>query len=447
LKIVLALVLAMAWPAPSLAADPFADQSAFAGDLAALYSEMKARHPNLYRLYTPAEWDARYAALQAKIPELDWPHFVVALHRFVAMAGDGHTNLFSKRLVGPGFAERYAVRFAMFSDGLYVVAATPDIRQAIGGRVVAVNGHPILDVERAEAGLTGHDSPLWAAAWIPTLLLYPGNLAGLDLAGTGPEMDLTLAMPDGALITVTVPIEPFDQPGERPTVFDVLGNGQSAPAWQTQDLPLTYTYWPDSKTVYAMFSHVRNGVVESLRQVADKMFAFIAANDVQRLVIDVRRNGGGNNHLLAPLIDGARTSKLNRPGGLYVLIGRQTFSAAQNFVNRMENSTQVLFAGEPTGASPNLVCETETFRLPRTGLAVLISTRRWQDSAPGDHRIWTMPDIPATVSFDDYVNGRDPVIAAVLAFDASRLQPARNLARRWRRPSQQGDWPLPLPID
>jgi hypothetical protein len=113
----------------------------------------------------------------------------------------------------------------------------------------------------------------------------------------------------------------------------------------------------------------------------------------------------------------------------------------------MENSTQVLFAGEPTGASPNLVCETETFRLPRTGLAVLISTRRWQDSAPGDHRIWTMPDIPATVSFDDYVNGRDPVIAAVLAFDASRLQPARNLARRWRRPSQQGDWPLPLPID
>ena len=177
------------------------------------------------------------------------------------------------------------------------------------------------------------------------------------------------------------------------------------------------------------------------------MFAFVAANDVQRLIIDVRRNGGGNNHLLAPLIEGARASKLNRPGGLYVLIGRQTFSAAQNFVNRMENSTQVLFAGEPTGASPNLVCETETYHLPNTGLAVLISTRRWQDSVPNDHRIWTMPDIPAPLTFDDYVNGRDPVIAAVLAFDSSGLRPAPDLAQRWRRPSQQATWPLPVPID
>ena len=235
LKIVLALLVVLAWPAPSHAADPFTDRKIFAGDLAALYAEMKARHPNLYRLHTRAEWDASYAALQSKIPDLDWPHFVIALHRFVAQAGDGHTNLFSKRLVGPGFGVRYAVRFALFSDGLYVIAATPDIRQAIGGRVIAVNGHPIEEVERAEAGLTGHDSPIWAAAWIPTLLLYPGNLAGLDLATADSVMNLSLAMPDGSMIAVAVPFEPFDKPAERLTVFDVLGNRHTAPDWQTQD--------------------------------------------------------------------------------------------------------------------------------------------------------------------------------------------------------------------
>ncbi|MFB3084243.1 MAG: hypothetical protein ACE1Z4_12465, partial [Gammaproteobacteria bacterium] len=64
------------------------------------------------------------------------------------------------------------------------------------------------------------------------------------------------------------------------------------------------------------------------------------------------------NFLVKPVIDGAvRSEKINEYGKLFVIIGRETFSACQNFVNRMERETNVLFVGEPTGSRPNFVGE------------------------------------------------------------------------------------------
>ncbi len=454
LRAVLSLAVFLAFAAPGLAEDAprdhpavFADRAAFASDFNALYAEMQAKHPDLYRHHAKSEWDARYAALRAEIPHLDWPHFVIALHRFVAMAGDGHTNLLSTDLVGPGFDTRYTIRFGLFSDGLYVIGGSEEIKQAIGRRVTAVNGHPIGEVERELTKLTGHDSPMWAVNWVPLLLTYPGNVSGLDLGLLDMPMKLTLEVADHRTIDVPVPSAPTGTQPKRLTVFDVLNNGHALPPWWSQDEPLTFQYWRDTGTVYAIFAEVEDGKTETLKQLASKLFIFVATNGAKRLIIDVRNNGGGDNTLLAPLIEGARTSAVNHPGGLYVIIGRQTFSAAQNFVNRMESSTQALFAGEPTGESPNQSGDPEVYHLPRTATPVLISTKRWQDSAAADNRVWTLPDIPASLSFADFINGRDPIVAAILAFDASKIDTTKDLTLRWMRPSQQMKWSPPIPVE
>ncbi len=428
---------------PDFSGAVYADRAAWAADLDALYAEMQAKHPDLYRRHGKAEWDARHAALHAAILRLDWPHFVVALHRFVALAGDGHTNLLSTDIAGPGFDTRYNVRFGLFWDGLYVLSASSDIRQAIGGRVLAVNGHPIAAVARALAGLTGHDSPMWAANWVPLLLSYPGNVAGLDFGTLGAPLRLTLKTMDGKTIDVAVPFSITENPPKRLTVFDVLHNGHTLPAWWSPDAPLTFDYRPDSKTVYAVFGSVADGDTQTLKQLSDALYAFVAAHDTQRLIFDVRNNGGGDNTLLAPLIDGAKAFEAGHPGGLYVIIGRQTFSAAENFVTRMERRTGALFAGEPTGESPNQDGEPEVYHLPRTLLPVLISTRRWDESDPADRRSATLPDLPAHLNFAQFANGRDPALEAALAYDPSRA-PAQT-GPRWKRASQHAAWGKPLP--
>lgn len=100
---------------------------------------------------------------------------------------------------------------------------------------------------------------------------------------------------------------------------------------------------------------------------------------IERVVLDLRRNGGGNNMLPEPLRRTLVKSRFNRPGGLYVLVGPRTFSAAMNIATRLERETDALFVGEPTGGRPNHYGDAKYLVGSATGVPYLISTLRWND--------------------------------------------------------------------
>ena len=146
------------------------------------------------------------------------------------------------------------------------------------------------------------------------------------------------------------------------------------------------------------------------------MFDFVDANPVDKLVIDLRNNGGGNNTLNTPIIINLIRSKVNKRGHLFVITGRQTFSAAQNFVNQIEKWTEAIFVGEPTADHVNMYGDNRPFTLANSGLEVRASTLWWQDLDPRDERKWTAPEIAVDLSFDDYRSGRDPALQAVIDY-------------------------------
>ena len=106
---------------------------------------------------------------------------------------------------------------------------------------------------------------------------------------------------------------------------------------------------------------------------------------------------------------------MNRAGGLAVIIGRQTFSAATNFATEVDKDTAALFVGEPTGGRPNLYADTRPVRLPNSGIVVQISSRYWEFGGRHDERPWIEPDVPAQLTMDDLLAGRDPVLDAAVA--------------------------------
>jgi len=164
--------------------------------------------------------------------------------------------------------------------------------------------------------------------------------------------------------------------------------------------------------------------------------AFTEANPMERFVLDVRLNGGGNNYLNRPIIHGfIRSDKVNQPGRLFTIIGRQTFSAAMNLVNAMKLNTHTLFVGEPTGARPNMYGDHAPVILPNSRISVRLSTLWWQDIDPRDMREYQAPDLAADLTLADYRAGRDPALEVIRKYN-----PSESFLGVVRSAIANGDW-------
>ena len=111
----------------------------------------------------------------------------------------------------------------------------------------------------------------------------------------------------------------------------------------------------------------------------------------------------------------------NPKGQIYVLMGRNTFSAAQFFLGLMDAQTKAIFAGEPSSSRPNFVGEESQVVLPWSGAMGSISDR-YHETIPGDTREWIKPEITYLPTSTDYFANRDPLLDKVLVDIARRLR-------------------------
>ena len=144
------------------------------------------------------------------------------------------------------------------------------------------------------------------------------------------------------------------------------------------------------------------------------MATALDAKKADRVVLDLRYLRGGDGSVAFPLVDGlAGDPRVNRPGGLTVLIGRENVSAGTVIVRMLDEQTKALFVGEPTPArADNFLCECANIFLPESTLTVGVPTYTFHT---GDPRPEIAPDVPMALAAADFFAGRDPVLAAALA--------------------------------
>ncbi len=243
----------------------------------------------------------------------------------------------------------------------------------------------------------------------------PEILHGLGLLPAVGPADIAVRLPDGTARTARLAPVPMAGYRERSGPAFPLRIApyptDGPPLWlRDLDRPTDLVWLADSRTAYLRFTWSQG----STAQVADELRALVAAERPERVVVDLRHHLGGDNTAYPSLLDALRDEAIDRPGRLFALTGRSTFSAAVNFATELEATTSVVFAGEPTGGSPNLYADTIPVKVPSLGVAVKISTRYWEKSTPGDPRLAIEPDLPVPLTVDDWLAGRDPVLAAVL---------------------------------
>lgn len=421
------------------------------GDIRVLLAAMDSIHPNPYRRHSRAEWEAAAAELEGALPSLRYHEAVAGLARLVALAADGHTRLDQVRLQGhtqvqlttlpgPGFEAMYPVLFEIFSDGLYVLRADARYRALFGGRVMAINGRATSEAVEALRPLISADNEMWFLYLLPQHLRTPAFLHAARLAlRIEDPLTLTVADARGALSEVVVQAVNDETGVTWLDADEALGPRAQRPLFQRLTANYALTYLPERRTAYVRYRQMQHQESDSLPRFAERLFRFVDSAEVDRLVIDVRRNGGGNNYLNQPLVHGLIANrKINQPGKLFVITDRGTFSAAISFVAEVERNTHALFVGEPIGAGPNHYGDSRRVTLPASSLVVRISSLYWQHSDARDPRAWILPDLPAPESFADFLAHRDPALEAIFAYRGDTAAP-RAPNTNWGRESQRRD--------
>jgi hypothetical protein len=350
--------------------------------------------------------------LSDEVSKLTDAQIITGLFKMTRMPGDGHTTVRN----APQFQKQLPVQFYLFNEGLFITAAAPEQADLAGAQVLKIGDSPVDKVIETLDPLISRDNTMWIKFVAPNFMRNPIMLNGVGI------------IPDTEKANITV----RDAGGNTRSVTLSATAGQPLPTWVTarkdatnpeplylknRRTPYWYEYLPDSKTVFFQYNQVGNKADEPLTAFCEKLFKFINENEVERLVIDMRWNGGGNNFLNRPLVQGLiRNEKINKRGKLFVIVGRNTFSAAMNGATEIEQQTSAIFVGEPTGSAPNFVGETIGFELPYSKVSGSISDLYWQKSTAMDYRTWIGPTIYAPPSFELFKANRDPAMEAILNY-------------------------------
>jgi tetratricopeptide (TPR) repeat protein len=418
------LAACLLWPGLAAAqAVSASEASQWRSDLATLRAKMEERHKDLFHHVSRATFDAQVAALDARIPALSRDEIVVELMRLVASVGDGHTAIAPTRDKAIGF-HRLPIALYDFEDGLVIRAADTPHADLLGWRVTRIGNASTDEAMRAASAIVPQDNPMDVRFLAPMLLAMSEVLHGLGLSASGSEATLQLSK-DGRTRTVTlaaldaVPMLPADtdtswvpQPG-----WVDLRDGGETPTWLRDPMAhFRLEHWPERHAIYAQLNQVNDDKDETLAAFSARLLAMVNAHPADRVILDLRLNRGGNGTLLKPLEVGLLKSPADRPGGLVVLMGRSTWSAAQFLLNFLENYTQAAFVGEPSGSRGNIYGDSRKTTLPNSGITVRTSVYYWQDWMPWDTRRWTAPTISAPLTSADYRSNRDPALEAALAY-------------------------------
>jgi len=396
-------------------APPKLTTSQWQADVRFLGEELPKRHRNAFHRVKKEEFDATVKAVYDAVPSMTEHEIIVGLMKIVARVRDGHTSVIARPYFRSGV---YPIGFYLFSDGLYVRKAAPNYSDMLGGKVVRIG---ILTADDALAKLgqiSFADNEMGVESLAPRLMSVPEVLAGLRIVDDKQKLDIVIEKDGRQRSLVVTPTGTFENLlHDLPDARDVAAPTGESPLYSRDRSSFYwYEYLKDKKLLYVKHNEIANKDDEPVAAFYKRVFDFVDANPVDKFVLDLRNNGGGNNTLNVPVVVGLIKTKINKRGKFFVITGRETFSAAQNLVNQLEKYTEAIFVGEPTAGHPNHYGDNRPFTLPNSGLTVRASTLWWQDLDPRDERQWTAPEIAAELSFSDYKNGKDPAMQAVIDY-------------------------------
>lgn len=329
-------------------------------------------HFNLFMHELEDSLKSRLDMLELNLDNLNNMETVMELTRILASMQCSHTGIAFWEYGG---WIAYPASVMWLDDGLYVTAIDAEYSELIGARLIDYGGRPALEAASAMVEMFPATNDIAPRTRAGNFMMMAHPMEALGFGDADSTVSFTFLEASGD--TVTVLLKAYDQNGVNMETFHNL-EPVSLPLWLGSDDFYWYRYLPDRGMLYCAYNscalmddyHI-NDYVKDLRELMD-------SEPVDAVVVDLRRNSGGNSLVAAPLINWLQELSDLENVRLYLIIGRWTYSSG--ILNALEISgiPGVIVYGENTGGAPNHLGEVKTTRLPWSGLSISYPTKYFQ---------------------------------------------------------------------
>lgn len=367
------------------------------------YAEaIKHRHIRPFAVTSEIAFDAAVRRADSILVTGDVDRLVVELLRLAAMLNDEHT------MVLAASSGQLPYRFRYFPDGLAVVAADSAHRAQLLYRVLAINDVPASGILDRFGELVKQDNASYALSWLDRNIGDPQLLKGLGIIARTDSIVFDLVSPAGDTVRSVVSATPTGAPVQwwQPPSPNGIRASEST-AYYTID------HDEQGRTLYFNYRRCQVDPDLPFSEFNKQLFTLVREQHPERIIIDLRANGGGNSAVLAPFLKELRKSYLNKEGRIRVLIGRDTFSSAVMNAVALKRETSAILIGEPTGGNINHFGEVRDDLLPHSHIRFTWSTRYWENWKGMNGAL--QPDVLVTPSLGDLISGIDAAYQEGLA--------------------------------
>jgi tetratricopeptide (TPR) repeat protein len=350
--------------------------------------------------------------IKKNIASLSDEQIIFKIIKLFGAFGSGH-NFILPTSPNKGALKKLPVQFYQFNDGLFIVDAEEGFEQWIGYKVELIENTRIEAALQKTNALNARDNDMQILWLGPYYLGLPDVLEGLGIIKNANQVTITLSDKEGKSEKVTM----------NPVTWQFSGM-PILPKLKTENQPLFLSktednYWSKIVTkynaIYIQFNVIQQKKELTLMDFNSKLRENIKQSNSQNLILDLRFNAGGDGSIFPPMLKTLIEFEIINPeGNIFVLMGRGTFSAAQNLLTEITKFTNAILVGEPSGSKPSFIGEAGWFKLPYSGLIGIVASQYHQTYKAEDHRKWIAPDIPVSLSSTDYFKGNDKALNVIM---------------------------------
>lgn len=390
-------------------------------DISYLDETLKETHPDLFRNISEKEWNKDISSLKKDINKLSDTEILLRLSDIISNIEEGHTLLPMNEALTPlnnsdnGNILSFPIIIEEFKDGYRVVKSDKEYKNILGYKLISINNTKIDDVLTKVGNIMSADNEQGEKSKSIMCFNSLDILKFLEIIDSETaSFEFETDKKEKVIIKINskkIKDIEFISIERKSYITEKRTEGIDKFYWfeNFKDDNILYFQYNQCISNNTMFiNEAERNRLPSFSQFIQSLIDEINNNEFDKFIIDLRYNTGGSIGLTQALLSSLENRTNIEDKDIYVLIGKNTFSAGVVSAYLINECLDVTTVGEETGGNINLFTtlpDKDIIELPNSKKKVLHPsdfTNYTSDEVKG-----VKADIEIIQSFENYTSGID----------------------------------------